>query len=237
MKTVVVNEEITPLMERGLLKSGFYPIKMPRHHEVDSAVGSHPDGLIFKYENELLTPASFCDSAPFVFTDLHDRCPNVKIFFTADEPKSIYPHDAPMNAKIIGKYLFAKTDTVSSSVIELAKRHSLTVCHTNQGYPACTVLAIDNAALTADAGMAKVLQKYGIEVTLIQNGGISLPPHEFGFIGGACGVYDGKVYFFGNIDSHPSADIIKSFCKKHSHEIICLSSEPLVDLGGMIFVD
>lgn len=237
MKTVIVNEEISRDMERGLLIRGFYPLKLPRHQSILSAVGAHPDGLIFKLGNELITTADFCDCAPYVFSDLRERCPWIKISFTSDEPSSTYPYDAPMNAKVIGNCLFAKTDTVSSAVIDLAQKCGLTVCHTNQGYPACTTLSIGNRALTADLGMARVLTQHGVEVTLIENGGIALPPHEFGFIGGACGVYDSAVYFFGDINSHPSADTIKTFCAECAHEIICLSSEPLVDLGGMIFAD
>lgn len=224
-------------MERALLLRGFYPIKLPRHPKISSAVGAHADGLIFKLGNNLITTADYCDAAPYVFSDLRERCPNIKITFTADEPSSIYPYDAPMNAKVIGKYLFAKADTVSPSVIALAEEHGLTVCQTKQGYPACTTLSIGDDALTADLGMAKAMKKCGIGVTLIENGGIALPPHEFGFIGGACGVYEGAVYFFGDVDSHPSADIIKAFCAEHAHEIVCLSDEALVDLGGMIFAD
>ena len=237
MKTVIVSENISPACERSLLVRGFSLLKLPTHPHIKSAVGAHPDGLIFKYKREILTPADLCDAAPHVFSDLREMCPEISISFTSDEPTSKYPYDTPMNAKVIGKYLFAKVDSVSKSVLGLAARHGLTVVNTKQGYPACTTLAIGENAITADRGMAKVLESYGIKVTVIENGGISLPPHEYGFIGGASGCFGGKVYFFGNIDAHPSADIIKSWCNDLDHEPVSLSNEPLADLGGMIFAD
>ena len=84
--------------------------------------------------------------------------------------------------------------------------------------------------------MAKVLNDNGIEVTLIREGHISLPPHEYGFIGGASGVFENKVYFFGDIKTHPDSDIIEEALRRAGLEPISLSSEPLCDLGGIVFL-
>jgi hypothetical protein len=94
----------------------------------------------------------------------------------------------------------------------------------------------ENAAITADRGMAKALSDNGITVTLIENSSISLPPYEYGFIGGAGAAFGDKVFFLGDITSHPSyckiSDAI-SKCSRHPHS---LSDEGLADLGGITFI-
>ena len=124
--------------------------------------------------------------------------------------------------------------SVSQKIKEMADRLGYEICHTNQGYPACTVLAFGNNAITADKGVARLMESEGIKVTLIGNGGISLPPHEYGFIGGASGVVGDKVYFFGDLLSHPDGQLIGDKLREAGFTPISLSDEPLRDLGGII---
>jgi len=95
----------------------------------------------------------------------------------------------------------------------------------------------DTAAITADEGMRRVLEKEGIRVYKIENGGISLPPYEYGFIGGCGGASSGKLFFFGDPSTHPSYGIISEAAKKEGLKIIPLSSGVLRDLGGILFID
>ena len=142
-----------------------------------------------------------------------------------------------MNALVMGDKLFARKDSLSHSIKELCDRYSLTQIPTKQGYPACTVLKLsENAAITADEGMAKLLSRYGIRVTLIRAGHISLPPHEYGFIGGACARYEGTIYFFGSLESHPDKEIIETAIRCEGLTAVSLSDEPLTDVGGCIFI-
>jgi hypothetical protein len=107
-----------------------------------------------------------------------------------------------------------------------------------QGYPACTVLKLsDGAAVTADRGMAKVLSEHGIRVYLIEDGGIALPPYEYGFIGGSAGVHDGVVYFLGDVSRHPSYAAILAALECEGLRHVSLSGGALVDLGGILFAD
>jgi hypothetical protein len=110
------------------------------------------------------------------------------------------------------------------------------IINVNQGYPACTVLKLsDSLAITADMGMKKALEKNGIEVYLIENGEISLPPYKYGFIGGCAGIHEDKIYFLGDPSLHPSYEIIKTGASKAGLEIVSLSDEKLSDLGGIMF--
>ena len=120
------------------------------------------------------------------------------------------------------------------SLYLFANENGLTIIHTNQGYPACTTLAFGNSAITADPGMAKVLRNEGVNVLQITEGHIALPPHEYGFIGGASVVIGNKVCFYGDIKRHPDGEAIISFIGESGFEAMSLSDEPLVDFGGGI---
>ena len=237
MKAVIVDERISAGGKRGLELRGFMPILLPRDPSLGEAVASHPDTVLFKLENEIFTTCDYCEAAEYVFTDVREYAPHIKMNFTSDTRGARYPEDCKMNALCLGKRIFARLDSLSPAIKSAAERLGYELINVNQGYPACTTLALgDSHAITADRGMAKVLSASGITVTLISEGHISLPPHEYGFIGGAAGVSDGKVYFFGDLLTHPDCEIIEKAIKEAGFEPVSLSREPLQDLGGMIFL-
>ena len=132
---------------------------------------------------------------------------------------------------------FLKEDTVSKGIISYANARGMDIIPTKQGYPACTVLAFGNSAITADCGMAKLLSENGVCVTLIENGEILLPPYEYGFIGGASGVYGSEVFFLGDIGTHRDAKKICDAIISEGFSPVSLSDEPLADLGRILFID
>ena len=139
-----------------------------------------------------------------------------------------------MNGLVIEDRLFCNEKHISKAIIEYANENGLKTIHTNQGYPACTTLAFGNNAITADPGMAKAMANEGVNVLQITEGHIALPPHEYGFIGGASVVIGNKVCFYGDISLHPDGETIVEFIEDKGYEAVCLSSEPLVDFGGGI---
>ena len=162
----------------------------------------------------------------------------MKMTFTSQAPCAPYPNDCIFNALVMGEYMIAKTDTVARELISLAERQGLKLVHTQQGYPACTVLPLgDGGAITADRGMAKVLTECGIDVTLIENGDILLPPYEYGFIGGAAGTLGNTVYFLGDPARHRDFERIAAAIERAGMRYEALSDEPLSDLGRIVFWD
>jgi hypothetical protein len=138
----------------------------------------------------------------------------------------------------MGNLLVCNRDTVSKNILEAARARGLKTVHTRQGYPACTTLYLgDTAAISSDRGVIKALAGVGVECLEIEKGGIALPPYEYGFIGGACGVFHDTVYFFGDLDTHPSSDIIRAFLDKRGYRAVSLFDGALVDLGGIVFLE
>ena len=149
-----------------------------------------------------------------------------------------YPHDVGLNALRMGDKLFTRVASASGTLIEKARAYGIEIIDVKQGYPACTVLKLsDMAAITADRGMAKILGEHGIRVTLIEPGDISLPPHEYGFIGGAGEVHDGKLYLFGNPSTHKNGEMIIAAAEAEGLKVVPLCSGGLVDLGGILFTE
>ena len=234
MKILIVDSRITDKCENALIKEGYTLLKLPSDKSLGEAVSSHPDTVLFYLNGNIITTADYCDCAAYIFSDLREFCPDVKIHFTSDERSEKYPHDCIMNALVVGNHIFCKSDTISRDIIDLANNSGYEICHTNQGYPACSVLAFGNNAITSDRGIAEAMKKLNINVTLIKDGFISLPPHKYGFIGGASGVVGKKVYFFGDVMTHPDGHLITQTVTEAGYTPISLSDEPLADFGGII---
>lgn len=234
MKLLIVDNRIEEKMERALLKEGFYLIKLPPDPCLSNAIASHPDTVLFYLNGEIITTADYCEAAAYIFSDIREFKPDVKISFTADIRGSKYPSDCIFNALVIGNKIFCKSDSISRAVVDLAEKGGYEIVHTAQGYPACSVLAFGNSAITSDRGLAAILSDKGVNVLLISTGGISLPPYEYGFIGGASGVVGRKIYFFGDLDTHPDSKAILKAIEAEGYTAISLCDGGLRDMGGII---
>ena len=238
MRICIVDERMPSEAKRRLTLEGFYIIEAKPDKRLPSPLSSHPDMLFFFHEKTLISSAEYCEDYPFIFEDLSRLIPGLTIKLTGDVFGKKYPSDAIFNALVIGDKIFLKEDSASESVIAYAKERGLKICKTKQGYPACTTLALTkNSAITADEGIKKALTAEGIDVTLIENGDISLPPYEYGFIGGASGVYKDKLYFIGDVELHRDGEKIKEAAKSHGLTPISLGAFPLCDLGKIIFIE
>ncbi len=238
MKLAIVDERISAEARRTLSLSGFYIIDAPRAKGLPAPLASHPDMLIFKHESTLITSCDYVDEAPFVFEDIFRLIPSLTLVVSDESFGESYPHDAIFNALTVGERIFIKSDTASRAVLEYAKKRGLEIINSKQGYPACTTLAIDGRhTISSDLGMVKLLRENGIETLNISEGEISLPPYEYGFIGGAAGVFRDTVYFIGSLDTHPDGERIKEFCRAAGKRAISLATHTLTDLGRIIFID
>ena len=238
MRIALTDERISEKCERGLMLRGFRVLKMPRYPALSAPMAAHPDMVMFTHKKRIITTADYCELADFTFFELSSMVGGISFTVTADPVKSEYPGDCIFNALVMGDRIFLRTDTASRAVLEYARREGLRAVNVKQGYPACTVLPLGaDAAITSDRGMAEAMRGEGIAVTLIEDGGIILPPYEYGFIGGASGNYGKTVYFLGDIHTHPSATRIIRAIEAAGFSCESLSDEPLSDLGGIVFYE
>lgn len=158
------------------------------------------------------------------------------IMLCGDHISGKYPENIPLNACVIGKTLIGMLSSLAPELIEFCHHREYRMVNVRQGYTKCSCAVIsDNALITSDNGIFHSLKGTEIEVLKIEEGRVGLCKNVSGFIGGASGYCDHKVYFTGNIRLHPDYQRIKSFCEMHSAEIITLSDAPLWDIGGIVF--
>ena len=65
---------------------------------------------------------------------------------------------------------------------------------------------------------------------------ITIRDHDNGFIGGAVGIRDKRIFFNGNVELHADGQRLKEHLLNLGFEIVNLSDEYLYDGGCMFFV-
>ena len=237
MTYAITDCRISRECELNLMRQGIKLIRLPAFSKLSEAVASHTDLLMLRLGDELISSAAYCEEAEEVFESISRLFPHLRFSFTDGEVGAEYPCDCSLNALIMGDKMFCNVKSISTYVKERAEGLGLEIIPVKQGYPACTVLKLtDDSAITSDRGMAKKLASFGIRVALIDDGGILLPPYRYGFIGGAGGVLDNKLFLTGDISTHPSYNIIKSAVRDAGLDLVFLSRDLPLDVGGILFI-
>ncbi len=219
-----------------LISHGFDLILIPPADYLSEAVASHSDMLFFIGFDRL-----FCHEIYYKahkeLLDSISKLSSLELSISTESVGEKYPYDVLFNACLIGKRLICNKKTVSKLIIDAAISADCEIIDVPQGYTKCSICPVGvNALITADKAIAKASREHGIDVLLISEGHVSLPPYEYGFIGGASGLYKGKVYFCGSLDTHPDGEKIKKFCTENGAEIIELSNGILQDVGTIFFI-
>ena len=209
---------------------------LPTFPALSEPVSAHADMLVWRCGKTVFSYADYRAIAPEVFAELENL--GYSVHTISKNPSQQYPHDVALNCALIGTSIIANTKHCAPEIKAFATENGLSLFHTNQGYAKCsTVVVAENAVITSDASIAAVARENGIDTLTINSGGVSLPPYEYGFIGGASGADAQNVFFCGDIDTHTDSIAIRTFCQKHRRGVVCLSKAPLADLGTVMFFD
>lgn len=221
-----INQGADKRITDALSKMGFEVVLLAPFGALSAPVASHADMLLLSVGDTL-----------FIHRDYVISNEGFKEAIKIDEPiSSKYPNDVLLNIAIVGKNAFANTNHASSTVLKHLAENGYSIHHVSQGYAHCsTCIVSDNAIITADRDISLTAQKNGVDALLITEGHISLPPYNYGFIGGASGTIDDAVYFCGSLAHHPDGAVIRSFVESHGKKVVELSDAPLSDVGGILF--
>lgn len=232
----IVDERVPSGIEDKLSSLGFSVIRLPKHDGMNSPIASHTDIILYRHMDTLIGSRAYFESHGDLALRIRDA--GFRLHLSHLDQESEYPFDALFNALVIGDKLFCNLSTVCPNILGYASIAGLMPIPVKQGYPACTVLPIsDKAAVTADRGMAKALEENGITVLLVDDSEkILLPPYKNGFIGGAAGVFEDKIFFLGNYNSLPYAKELSEFAARFGLSCVSLDESlgSLLDLGGII---
>ena len=156
-----------------------------------------------------------------------------EIYTTEENIAGEYPKDIKLNFTVFGNNIMGNFAFADDKLLTLTE--SLSKLDVKQGYCKCSCLVInENALITDDKSIYNIALKCDVDCLLVSKGDVSLPGHNYGFIGGASGkISKTEVLFFGDVTKHRDYKKIAGFIKKHGCKIISLDF-PLTDFGGII---
>ena len=231
MSYLLIGKPCFNIYADALKKYGFTPIPLEADARLNTVVSTHADTLVFTLGNNHIVNKDYAQILP-PFMSEH-------FSLTDDTPHGTYPTDTAFNALTLGGKLFARLDSVSEAVLAAARQCGLSPVNVRQGYARCSTLTLGcaNAAVTSDAGMARTLSSNGIDVLKIESGHIALEGCEYGFIGGASFTDEAnhRVFFFGDLATHPNHEQIEAFLTRHAYTAISLGGT-LTDFGGGVII-
>ena len=152
------------------------------------------------------------------------------------EPFSPYPDDILLNSAIINEAIICKTDKTSKHLLQFAENNNFNILNSKQGYSKCSICIVnENAIITEDNGIVRLLKNSQINVLKIEADFIKLSESHSGFLGGASGkIGKNKIFFNGNLEEHPSYQEIINFLDLYNVKPFYDKSYKLTDIGSII---
>lgn len=219
-----------PFLAENLKKQGIDAIKTIADQRLPYPVRFHPDMQVCVLNKEIL----------FVLKEnelkKQLRQYGIEVYETHKVPVDSYPGDVLCNAFVLGNHLIGNTAFIDSAIVEATEKLALKKLFVKQGYAACsTAIVAEDAVITADKGIASAMASNGFDVLRIRQGYIKLPGYDTGFLGGCCGLIAPKLLAVsGRLSSHPDGNSIYDFLKAKNIDVLELSDNELLDVGGII---
>lgn len=194
------------------------------------AISGHPDIFFCQVNNQLIVAPNLPE---FYKNILHK---NSIPFIEGEMPIEIkYPGTSRYNVVATDKYLihnFRYTDSVITNTGD-----DLDLIHSGQGYTRCNLLPLQNDHfITSDQGISRVLNGFKLETLYVEPDEILLPGMKHGFFGGACGIYEDKVFIIGSLSKMKNGDALKAYFNNLNYKIVELYDGPLFDGGSIFFI-
>ncbi len=236
----LIGEDSDESIAEALGDHGFCVYRLPRFEHLAPPIASHPDTLLFVHEKNIFCNNEYCklSKAKQIFDALTSY--GYKIIPCDAMLGERYPRDIAYNVFCTSTAIYGKLEHTADEIIDYTRRLGLQHRNVKQGYAKCSTLVLGEVGvISADTGITDAAASDGINVLKISNSpdAVSLLGYDYGFIGGACGVYKNKVYFTGNIALHPDGAAINTFCKSLGFDTVCLTQNKLCDIGGIMFFE
>ena len=214
-----------------LNKIGIETLQVKKSSELDNEISSHTD-LLFSYCGE--KRAVTAPNQTILSNKLKELGCRVEV--AEFEPFSPYPNDILLNSAIINNNIICKANATSKHLLNFAEQNNMNIFDSKQGYSKCSICVVnENAIITEDNGIVRLLKNSQINVLKIEGGFINLSENHTGFLGGASGkIGKDKLFFNGNLKEHPSYDAIINFLNLYNVKPIFDESYKLTDIGSII---
>lgn len=215
-----------------LQKEGLDVIKIPKCPALYEAINGHPDIQLHIINNSEIILSK--NSSQTLINSLEGR--NLTISKSERELTEKYPYDIILNGISTNNFFIHNIKYTDPKL--LTKMSSRKLINVTQGYTKCSCAVVsENAIITSDKKIEKILKENGFNVLLIPPGDILLPGLDYGFIGGCCGLISKeKMAFFGNLDNYIYGNEVKNFLKTNGVSPLYLNNGKLVDRGSILTI-
>lgn len=232
VKTVIMDYRTDDEILSELSHMGIEAIKTERCNELYEAINGHPDILIHHIGGNSLV------IAPNIYDKVVEKFIKKGFALTkgATWLQRNYPENIAYNVLRLGKLAFHNTKYTDSEIVKLFEKYEVELIHVNQGYTKCSVCIVDeHSVITHDMGVARVLERYGIEVLVIEPGDIDIAGLDYGFIGGTSGLISkNTIAFTGSIKELKSCNKIVEYLALKGINIKILSNKKIMDIGSIM---
>ena len=221
MKKILINKNMPPEMRASL--NEFQIITSCAKKGIENSLALHPDMQFFCHGD-----FKICDK------NLHSYYKN---FFEDIKASTFsgtsYPTYIGLNGLVFEDKFIHNLKYTDPLILDYMKEKHIDLIHVNQGYSKCNVLACEDVLITSDKMIYEKTKGF-CHALLIRPGGIRLKDFPYGFIGGASGVINNKIYFTGVFEDEDIKEQVLSFLDRHGKEYVFLSKLPLEDFGSIL---
>lgn len=228
MKYVIVAENFPEKAGEKLKKYGEV-VRTRANKNLLRGLDSHTDILVHPLPSgELVVDRENLEYYKNIF-------PDKKVLPSSSILSKDYPKDVPLNAFTFKNYFIHNLKFTDKVLLDYYKNSGYQMIDIKQGYGKCSSLVTEDFIITSDGGIYERLRDF-IPIYKIKHGEIRLQNFNYGFIGGASGVLDKKIFFTGDFSNHSSHEEILKIIKKYGYEIDILSKDPIEDFGSIYFI-
>jgi len=195
-----------------------------------AAISNHPDIFMCQFADGFIV-------APNTPNEFRNNLVNNDVVIIDGDADigTKYPKTAIYNAVITDNFLIHNLKFTDKKILETCINKK--TIHVNQAYTRCNLLPLkDDSFITSDKGICDTLVANRLNVLYVNSHDILLPGFDYGFFGGACGVYNNQVFIAGSLDNITDGRRIKEFLINLDYEIIELYEGQLFDCGSLFFV-
>ncbi len=227
---IIVNKSIPKEARINISKIGI-EVAIETDGITYSAISGHPDIFFCKVDNVLIAAPNIPNEVVLKLSKL-----NIEYIYGVEKVGKKYPNSAKYNAVVTDNYLIHNLKVTDNKIKELCV--DKTPIHVNQAYTRCNLLPLnDGRFVTSDMGIYNTLSNNNIEVLFVDPKHIILPGFDNGFFGGACGIYNDRIYIIGSLLNFEPGIRLSKYLSIGKLNIVELYNGPLYDGGSLLFID
>ncbi len=235
---ILIDSKMRKIEKEFLKKLGYIIIEIKESNNVYEEISSHVDIFACKIKDKIILENNLYKSIgnkKYNFISKNIVCGKSSV-------GSKYPFDVPYNVCCVGNNVIHNFKYTDSKIMDVIKEEKLNAININQGYSNCSIAVIDDkSVILTDKKIATILEKYNIDVLLLEekldikllknNGKYS---DMSGFIGGCIARIKDKIVIFGDLKKIDKTGKIKEYIEKRNLSIIDFEGLDVIDYGGIL---